>query len=92
MSPSARVPDEYLTPNPFVDSDHPRVVEYARRHQSTGGEVATAVALYYAIRDGFRYNPFEVSLEPEGYRASGTAEFLRPGRKISLQIEPFRRV
>lgn len=61
---------ELLSPNASVDSDHPLVVEYARRFVSPEGAVATAVALYGAIRDGFRYNPYEVSLAPEAYRAS----------------------
>ena len=64
------VPSEYLLPNACVDSDHPGVIAYARRHASPQGEVASAVALYYAIRDGYRYNPWMVALEPEGYRAS----------------------
>ncbi len=74
MTTSARIAGEYLLPNAFVDSDHPRVIEYARRFRSEDGEVATAVALYYAVRDGFRYNPWEVSLEPEGFRASETVQ------------------
>jgi hypothetical protein len=28
------------------------------------------VALYYAVRDGFRYDPYSVDLSPEGLRAS----------------------
>ncbi len=60
----------YLRPNAFVDSDHADVVTFARRHASPEGPVQSAVALYYAVRDGFRYNPWEVSLEPEGFRAS----------------------
>lgn len=73
MSARPPVAPEYLAPNPFVDSDHPRVVAYAERHRSPDGEVASAVALYYAIRDGFRYTPWEVSLEAEAYRASEVA-------------------
>lgn len=61
---------EFLAPNAFVDSDHPRVVEYAERHRSAEGPVASAVALYYAVRDGYRYNPYEVGLSAEDYRAS----------------------
>lgn len=70
MTSPSPVPPEFLTANPFVDSDHPRVIEYARKHASTEGPVASAVALYYAIRDGFRYNPWDVSLRAEGFRAS----------------------
>ncbi len=64
----------FLRPNRFVDSDHPAVVAFARAH---GGELPprdAAVALYYAIRDGWRYNPWRVRLDPEGFRASGLLE------------------
>jgi transglutaminase-like putative cysteine protease len=64
---------EYLLPNAFVDSDHPDVVAYAERHRSRGGDVETAVALYYAIRDGLRYTPWEVSLDAADFRASAVA-------------------
>lgn len=78
----------YLSPNAFVDSDHPDVVAYAARHRSADGDVATAVALYYAIRDGFRYTPWEVSLEPEAYRASAVVgrTFKRGGHCIDKAL------
>lgn len=65
------VPSDFLAPNFFVDSDAPAVVAYAERYRQPQGEVASAVALYYAIRDGYRYNPWEVSLAPDAFRASG---------------------
>lgn len=67
------VPAETLSPNAFVDSDHPLVVAYAERHRSSDGPVASAVALYYAVRDGFRYTPWEVSLHASDFRASAVA-------------------
>jgi transglutaminase-like putative cysteine protease len=60
----------YLEPNFFVDADHPAVVRYARQHAGEGDALARAVRLYYAIRDGFRYNPWRVDLRPEGFKAS----------------------
>lgn len=79
---------EFLAPNPFLDSDHPRVIAYAQRHRSDQGEVATAVALYYAIRDGYRYNPWEVSLRPEDYRSSEVVDrtFQRGGHCIDKAV------
>ena len=68
-SPGSVAP-EFLAPNAFVDSDHPRIVEFAERFRSPEGEVASAVALYRAVRDGYRYNPWDVGLAPEDYRAS----------------------
>lgn len=73
--------NEYLTPNEFVDSDHPAVLAYTERYcslkdppDSPERKREVAVALYYAIRDGFRYNPYQVSLDPKDYKASEVAQ------------------
>lgn len=58
-------------PNRFVDSDHPAVVEFAHEHGGELGPRDAAVALYYAVRDGWRYNPYEIAFTPDGYTASG---------------------
>lgn len=71
MTTSPRPSAEFLAPNPFVDSDHPEVIAFAERHRSAEGEIATTIALYEAIRDGWRYNPWNVSLDASDYRASG---------------------
>ncbi len=55
----------------YVDSDHPAVVAFAE--QATAGASTDrdrAVALYYAVRDGIRYDPYTMSADPETYRAS----------------------
>lgn len=65
------MPDaSYLAPNRFVDCDHPAVVEFALA--AAGGLPGREgiVALYEAIRDGWRYNPWQVGLQPEDYAAS----------------------
>jgi transglutaminase-like putative cysteine protease len=55
----------------YVDSDHPDVRDWA--HDIVRG-VATdrdkAVALFYAVRDGVRYDPWASSPSDEDYRAS----------------------
>ena len=62
----------FIEPNAFVDSDHPEVVAWARAHSDPAADPRTnAVALYYAVRDGFRYNPWRVRTTPDAYRASG---------------------
>lgn len=61
---------EYLTPGRFVDSDHPAVVAFARDNASGSSERKRAVSLYYAIRDGIRYNPFQNFLLDDAYRGS----------------------
>jgi transglutaminase-like putative cysteine protease len=59
-----------LATDPFIDADHPEVRAFALRHAVDGDPVATAVALFYAVRDGFRYTPWRVELRPEAFRAS----------------------
>ncbi|MFZ4578436.1 MAG: transglutaminase-like domain-containing protein [Myxococcota bacterium] len=61
---------EFLAPNFYVDSDHPRIQAFAERFRSERGAVETAVALYYAVRDGYRYDPWNLELQPEAFRAS----------------------
>ncbi len=62
---------EYLRPTQFIDSDHPEVSDFARsvaRDRPT--DRGRAVALYQAVRDGIRYDPYRVDLRPEALRAS----------------------
>lgn len=49
---------EFLSPARYIDSDHPAVVEFARAHARGASDLERAVSLYYAVRDGVRYNPF----------------------------------
>lgn len=64
-------PDAFLAPTPHVDADHPGIRAFAQQH---GGGIADprerAVALYYAVRDQFLYDPYHVDLRLEGMRAS----------------------
>jgi transglutaminase-like putative cysteine protease len=62
--------EEYLSPGSFVDSDHPRVVQFAAEHVRGADDRARAVALYYAVRDAVRYNPFQNFLLDASYRGS----------------------
>ena len=49
---------EFLSPGRYIDSGHAAVIEFARKHVKGSGDVERAVSLYYAVRDGIRYNPF----------------------------------
>jgi transglutaminase-like putative cysteine protease len=61
----------------YVESDHPEVVAFAARAtEGTTTEREKAVALFYAVRDGIRYDPYRFSDDPHTYRAS---ELLRAG-------------
>jgi len=60
----------WLTPGRYVDSAHPTVQAFAHRHSHGHDARERAVALYYAVRDGIRYNPFLDFQDEETYRAS----------------------
>ncbi|NRF70386.1 transglutaminase family protein [Aquincola sp. S2] len=60
-----------LTATALIDSDHPAVTAFAADHGVGNDDTSRAVALYYAVRDGFRYDPYQVDLSVAGMRASG---------------------
>lgn len=62
--------DATLSPTTLIDSDHPAVAAFAARHGRGTDDRERAIALYYAVRDGFRYDPYRIDLSPEGMRAS----------------------
>jgi len=65
---------QYLEPGRFIDSDHPAVRDFAHRHASGATDRERAVSLYYAVRDGVRYNPFQNFMLDESYRGSACLE------------------
>jgi transglutaminase-like putative cysteine protease len=70
---SAALSREYLQPGKF-DSDHPAVVEFTREHAVGATPRERAVSLYYAVRDGVRYNPFQNFTVDDAYRGSTCLE------------------
>lgn len=72
MNPSLA---EFLQPAAIVDAAHPAVLAFATRHRGAGTDPREqAVALYYAVRDGFRYDPYAIDLTERGLRASSVLE------------------
>ena len=69
--PGAAPTPASLAPTALIDSDHPSVAAFAERHAVGADDRERAVSLYYAVRDGFRYDPYRVDLSPAGMRASG---------------------
>jgi transglutaminase-like putative cysteine protease len=65
---------EYLQPARYIDSGHPAVISFARQHAAGKDPLARAVSLYYAVRDGIRYNPFLDFSKEETFRASRCIE------------------
>ena len=63
--------EEYLKSTEFLDSDHTSVREFAARHTADRtNDTDRAIALYYAVRDGFQYDPYVLDLRRQSLRAS----------------------
>jgi transglutaminase-like putative cysteine protease len=63
-------PQTFLAATPLVDSAHREVRDFAARHAEGKDARERAVALYYAVRDRFRYDPYRIDLSAEGMSAS----------------------
>jgi transglutaminase-like putative cysteine protease len=66
--------DPTLRATALVDADHPAVQAFAQAHARGADARARAVALYFAVRDGFRYDPYRIDLSPAAMRASAVIE------------------
>ena len=65
----------YLKPTPFIDFDTPEVWEFADKKAGNSRDPVTqAVNLYYAVRDGIRYDPYTIDLTVDGLKASTTLQ------------------
>lgn len=63
--------EEYLRPTYYIDSDHPAIVAFAEQHSRSGKtDMEKAIELYYAVRDGIRYNPYSIEPGKESMKAS----------------------
>ena len=65
-------PQNYLIPTYFIDSEASEVIAFAR---SFAGDKETSlekgIALFYAVRDKIRYDPYRIDLEKrESFKAS----------------------
>ncbi len=69
---------EYTQPTAFIDCDTPEVAQFASDKAGKAKDPVTqAVQLYYAVRDGIRYDPYAIDLTVNGLKASTT---LKNGR------------
>lgn len=66
--------EPFLRPGRYIDSDHPAVARFALEHARGSTDRARGVALYYAVRDAVRYNPFQDFMSEDSYRASACLE------------------
>lgn len=68
----------YLAATPTIETDHPDIVTFAAKYASgASNPVEAAVRLYYAVRDGIRYDPYTFFKSVQNLEASQT---LRSGR------------
>jgi transglutaminase-like putative cysteine protease len=64
-------PSACLGATTLLDADHPDVRAFAANAIGDAtDDVTRAVRLYYAVRDGLRYDPYALEFTPDGFRAS----------------------
>lgn len=65
----------WLRPTWFLDWEAPAVLAFSRRAtEGANSDRERASRLFYAVRDGLRYDPYAATLEVETYRASSIVE------------------
>ena len=63
----------WLAATEFLDYRHPAIQDFVAATVDGGGVAKDrAVRLYYAVRDGIRYDPYSASMRREALRASTT--------------------
>jgi transglutaminase-like putative cysteine protease len=63
----------YVQPSATIDSHHKAVSAFARDNAGDARDYRhKAIRLYYAVRDGIRYDPYSIELTVEGLKASHT--------------------
>lgn len=61
----------YLLPTYFIDCDHPDIIRFVKN--TIGKEIdkkKIAQRLYLAVRDGWKYNPYNINLQHKELKAS----------------------
>jgi transglutaminase-like putative cysteine protease len=63
---------EFLEPTASIESDNAAIIAWAREKAGDAtSDIDIAVNLYYAVRDEFKYDPYDFTLDHEGLSASG---------------------
>lgn len=63
--------EKWLEPTWYFDWESPEVLAFSRNATAGAGSARErASRLFYAVRDGFRYDPYTASHDAEDYRAS----------------------
>lgn len=70
---SQEAADRFLGATSTVESTHPSIVEFSSRAtRGAASDPERAVKLFYAVRDGIRYDPYRLDLTINGMKASTT--------------------
>jgi transglutaminase-like putative cysteine protease len=68
--------NDYLEPTEFIDSDAPAILEFVKKTVTPeDSEVEKAVKLYYAVRDGIKYDAYQVCQQRSAQKASAVLNF-----------------
>ena len=66
---------QYTQPSPAIDCNHLSILQFAKsKAGSSKDQREQAVSLYYAVRDGIRYDPYTLHVDLDHLRASKTLE------------------
>jgi transglutaminase-like putative cysteine protease len=66
-------PADFLGATYYIDCDDPTVKAHAEKvTESLTSDKEKAIALFYSVRDGIRYDPYTTKLDAAGYKASET--------------------
>ena len=55
--------EAYARPGDLIDSGHARVRAHATQVAGQGSDREKALRLYYAVRDGLRYDPYNTPMK-----------------------------
>lgn len=69
------IDERWLAPTWFIERDAPQVTAFTEAHVAgVDRPLDQAIALFYAVRDQIRYDPYGISYDPGSFRASVVAE------------------
>ena len=61
---------QYLESTYYFDFQHPKIQDFIAEHTKPEmSDKEKAISLYYAVRDGWRYDPYEIYLDKSCWRA-----------------------
>lgn len=64
---------EFICATETIESTHPAIVRFAQLQAADAGrDIEQGVRLFYAVRDGIRYDPYRIDLTIAGMKASTT--------------------